>query len=282
MLYFSVCNSTHIYIILLWSHRVQLSMFTRPSSERTPPPYTPGYIAFPLGGVPNPAAEESRLFRERVQQHRAKAQQEQEELERAKAAQTAADKAWEAAQEVRRIRLKEMEEAALRAEIQWERMGGRKRQMDPELRKKLDEEASLTDEERKLRRAWEEYDKAWERIMISIRPVKTFTFRKTSFSFADVPWPVLPRHIDTDTGNTPLLDLEDITASAIAKFLLDPHRDRNKSKREKLRDAMLRYHPDKFEGRILPRIVSDDRARVQEGVSIVMRCLNELTSAEHD
>ena len=254
-------------------------MFTRPPSDHTPPPYTPGYIAFPLGGAPNPAVEEARLFRERVQQHRAKAQQEREELERVKQAQTEADKAWEAAEEVKRARLQEMEEAALKAEIEWERMGGQRRRMDPELRKKLDEEASLTDEERKLRRAWEEYDKAWERVMIAVRPVKTFTFRKTSFSFADVPWPVLPQRIDFDT-NTPVLDLKDITAPAIAKFLLDPHRDWNKSRREKLRDAMLRYHPDKFEGRILPRIIPGDQGRVQEGVSIVMKCLNELMSVD--
>jgi hypothetical protein len=256
-------------------------MFTRPSSENTPPPYTPGYIAFPLGGAPSLADEEARLFRIRVQQHRAKVQQEQEELERAKAAQTAADLAWQAEEDAHRARLEEIKEEALKAEIEWERMGGRRREMDPEVRKRLDDEASLTDEELRLRRAWEEYDKAWERLMISIRPVKTFIFRKVAFSFTDVPWPVLP---DTDpvTGNTPVLELKHITAPAVAKFLLDPHRDPGKSRREKLRDAILRYHPDKFEGRILPRIISEDRARVQEGVSIVMRCLNELMGVERN
>lgn len=253
-------------------------MFTRPPS---PPPYVPGYIAYPLGLATNPAAEEARLFRERVQQHRAQVQQEQENLERAKAAQTAADEAWEAAEAAQRARLEEIKEAALRAEIEWERMGGRRRDMDPELRKRLDDEACLTDEERALRRAWEAYDKAWDRLAMSVRPVKTFTFRKVSFAFQDVPWPVLPplsRRTDADMA--PDVQLEDITTQNVAHFLLHPHRMPEKSRKEKLRDAVLRYHPDKFEGRILPRIVSEDRARVQEGVSIVMRCLNELMDDE--
>lgn len=243
-------------------------MFTRPSSD--PPPYTPGYIAYPMGSAPNPAAEEARLFRERVQQHRVKVQEEQEELERAKAAQTAADIAWQAAEDARHARLQEIREAALKAEIEWERMGGRRRVMDPDVRKKLDEEASLTEEERALRRAWEEYDKGWERLWTSVRPVKTFTFRKIAFAFSDVPWPVMP----------PVVDVRDITTSGVAKFLLHAHRTPDKTRKEKLRDAVLRYHPDKFEGRILPRIISEDRARVQEGVSTVMRCLNELMSEE--
>jgi hypothetical protein len=258
-------------------------MFTRPPSEKAPPPYVPGYIAYPLGGPPNTVAEEARLFRERVQEHRTKVLQEQEDLERAKVEQTAADKAWQEAEAARRARLEEIREAALRAEIEWERMGGRRREMDVELRKRLDDEACLTDEERALRRAWEAYDRAWDRLVMSVRPVKTFTFRKVAFSFADVPWPVLPplsRCTDSGTDNPPVLELEDITTQRVAQFLLHPHRTPDKSRKEKLRDAILRYHPDKFEGRILPRILSEDRTRVQEGVSIVMRCLNELMSVE--
>jgi len=261
-------------------------MFTRPPSENSPPPYSPGYLAYPPGGIPSAAAEEAHLFRERVTLHREKLQQEREELKRAKAAQTAEDNAWQKEENARRIRRERIKEEALRAEIEWERMGGRVRgpdEIDAKLRRKLDEDARLTDEERAFRRAWEEYDKGWERLAMSIRPSKTFTFRKVAFTFADVPWPVLrqPATAESLTGNNAALELEDITGVAVAKFLLHPQRDPKKSKKEKLRDAMLRYHPDKFEGRILPRVVSEDRACVQEGVGIVMKCLNELMSAEH-
>ncbi|KAF8590767.1 hypothetical protein K439DRAFT_1627502 [Ramaria rubella] len=258
-------------------------MVTRPPSETSPPHYAQGYIAFPLGNVPSPVAECARLFHERVKSHRAKLEQEQDEFQRAKAVQTVADLAWQQQEEARRSRLDKLKEEALRAEIEWERMGGRVNRSieDEELKKKLDEEANLTDEERALRKSWEEYDKAWERLVLSIRPTKTFTFRKVSFSFTDVPWPILRQPADTNNGTTHTIDLKDITEPAVAKFLLDPRRDPKKSRRERLRDAMLRYHPDKFEGRVLPRIIPEDRERVQEGVGIVMKCLNELMKGEH-
>jgi len=75
------------------------------------------------------------------------------------------------------------------------------------------------------------------------------------------------------------LALEDFTYAAIDRFLLHPAREPSKARRDKLRDAILRYHPDKF-SRYLHRIVEEDRARVHEGVVIVTRHLNQLMSSE--
>ena len=249
-------------------------MFSCPPSVE-PSPYIPGFLAYPLGNVPSLAAEEGRIFRERVKSHREKLQQEREALERTEEVRTLADRAWQEAEDARRVRREKLKEEALKAEIEWEHMGGRVRsteEIGEELRRKLDEEARWTDEERALRRAWEEYDKAWERLTSSIRPVKTFTFRKVKFTFGDVPWPTLSQPAGA-------VDLENITGPAIANFLLHPHREPQKSRKEKLRDAVLRYHPDKFDGRILPRVIDEDKARVQKGVEMVMKCLNELMSA---
>jgi len=249
-------------------------MFTCPPSVE-PLPYTLGFLAFPPRCVPSTATEETRICSEQVRSHREQLHHEREALERVAAAQTLADRAWQKEEDARRERREKLKEQALKAEIEWERMGGRVRsteEISEELRRKLDEAACWTEEERALRGAWEAYDKAWERITSSIRPVKTFTFRKVTFTFGEVPWPVLSYPAE-------VANLENITGPAVSKFLLHPHREPQKSRKEKLRDAVLRYHPDKFEGRILPRIIDEDRARVQKGVEIVMKCLNELMNA---
>ncbi|KAF8526651.1 hypothetical protein BU17DRAFT_40488 [Hysterangium stoloniferum] len=245
-----------------------------PVFAHKPPEYTPGYVAFPTGIPPNPLEQEACLFRERLEKYRAKVKQEQEELERAKATKTAADEAWERAEEGRRARLQKIKEEGLRGELEWMRLGGKIRNDDDaELRKTLDEEAKLTDEERSYFRAWEEYEKNWERLALSIRPVKSFIFRKISFSFSEIPWPIL-------RGNNTALGLNDLTGHAIAAFLLHPLKEPRKSRKEKLREAMLHYHPDKF-GRFMHRVVPEDERRVQDGVGIVTKCLTDLMNAEH-
>ena len=49
-----------------------------------------------------------------------------------------------------------------------------------------------------------------------------------------------------------------------------------KDRREKLRETMLRFHPDKFEGRIMGRVCDSDRELVKEAVGIVARTINAL------
>jgi len=49
-----------------------------------------------------------------------------------------------------------------------------------------------------------------------------------------------------------------------------------KLRKEKLRETFLRFHPDKFEGRLMNRVRESDRERVREAVGIVVRVLNAL------
>jgi len=49
-----------------------------------------------------------------------------------------------------------------------------------------------------------------------------------------------------------------------------------------IRDALLRFHPNKFEGRVMSRASEADRARVQKGIGIVVRTLNKLTGPPGD
>jgi len=245
-------------------------------------PYTPGYIAFPNGRKPPHVIFHDEDLLTQPTSPNEVFQREQLEHEQKLAAEAALDAAWQKHEDDKRAKLEKIKEAELLAELEWLKLGGRIRGDTPaeaELRNQLDEEAKLTDEEKGLRRAWERYDKAWEQLVKSIRPTKTFTFRKLSFTFEELPWPVPPRFDTSKPKELPPVTLEDLTCESIDKFILHPAREPGKSRRDKLREAILKYHPDKF-SRYLHRVVEGDRARVEEGVIVVTRHLNRLMNSE--
>ncbi|CAL1711973.1 unnamed protein product [Somion occarium] len=116
--------------------------------------------------------------------------------------------------------------------------------------------------------------------------------------FEDIPWPVFvvdvgpsPDKKGKRPATEPHVDVEDITVEAVSRFLLSTTRsdehgmvptdeDGKKERRDKLRETMLRFHPDKFEGRILSRVRLEDREKVQEGVRKVAIALNRLMEAK--
>jgi hypothetical protein len=93
---------------------------------------------------------------------------------------------------------------------------------------------------------------------------------KSKFSdlgFGDIPWPV--------RGGPP--DISQITAEALSAFLFFPEEaGKGKTRKEELRGTMLRFHPDKFEGRIIPRVKEEERAAVREGANAVTRAVSAL------
>ncbi len=96
--------------------------------------------------------------------------------------------------------------------------------------------------------------------------------------FEDIPWPVMVS-VMKDSGRVTIADL---TTDAISTFLLPPTAGGldvdalKKDRKEKLRETMLRFHPDKFEGRIMKHVRDADRELVKEGVGIVARTINAL------
>jgi hypothetical protein len=81
--------------------------------------------------------------------------------------------------------------------------------------------------------------------------------------------------------------LEHLTIEAISQFLLTaaptdgakppPLRDVDKKERkEKLRETFLRFHPDKFEGRVMRRVKASEQETVREAIGQVVRALNAL------
>ncbi|KAG8718351.1 hypothetical protein FRC09_012789, partial [Ceratobasidium sp. 395] len=106
--------------------------------------------------------------------------------------------------------------------------------------------------------AWNSYELRWSALSVasSTQPI----------SFRNIPWPLL--YIPSGP--------ESITPQAVGAFLLSPLHSQDKSRKERLRMAMLRWHSDKFEGRWMTRIDESERAKVKEAVGAVARSLTEL------
>lgn len=147
-----------------------------------------------------------------------------------------------------------------------------------------DETARLektAEEDRKRRRKSRERRRAAEtRELYDVRWKELLAAGEKLLSFTDIPWPItLP---DADRRRSRGVSLEDLTVDTISAFLLPSEGDRAgdadaaKRRKEKLRETMLRFHPDKFEGRILRHVRESDRETVKEAVGIVARIVNGL------
>jgi hypothetical protein len=137
-------------------------------------------------------------------------------------------------------------------------------------RKKLEKESRRQEEAR------EAYDRRWKDLLGGgdARTLK----------FEDVPWPLMMAQARSNKPSTKVA-IEDFTEENISAFLLprSPASTKqkmgeaeNKERKEKLRETMLRYHPDKFVGRFMSRVWEDEKTRVMEAVEQVVRVLNVL------
>jgi len=102
------------------------------------------------------------------------------------------------------------------------------------------------------------YDRRWSELLNS---------KSVDLGFGDVPWPV--------PGG---VEMSQVTTETISAFLFPSGSDvgRGRTRKEVLREEMLRFHPDKFEGRVMPRIRSKDRDSVREGANAVARAVMTL------
>ncbi|PFH52130.1 hypothetical protein AMATHDRAFT_132868, partial [Amanita thiersii Skay4041] len=137
--------------------------------------------------------------------------------------------------------------------------------------------------------AREQYDQRWK-MMLSDDGYHQLTSSHGGLEFADIPWPIIDIYHENSKGvrhRNPARHLapiraENLTEEAITKFLISGGTEISlepvplKEKREKLREAMLRFHPDKFEGRFMKLIAEGEREEVREGIGCVARVLNGL------
>lgn len=124
--------------------------------------------------------------------------------------------------------------------------------------------------ERKVKQdARDDYDTRWE-ILLS-----TGETTGQPLTFRDIPWPCYTAYSPPDSRS---LSLGDLTAESISEFLFSPASESTDSAQriKTIRGTLLRFHPDKFDGRIISRVPEAERAMVREGVGIVVRTMNEL------
>ncbi|KAK7057560.1 hypothetical protein R3P38DRAFT_2841746 [Favolaschia claudopus] len=142
-------------------------------------------------------------------------------------------------------------------------------------RKKMEKEIRRADYAR------EEYHTRWKLLLAAP------TDSRDLLSFSDIPWPIASAHRQkppkdpTQNPSPPTVSIDDLTASAIAAFLVPRSfsADEEKEKRQrkdKLRETFLRFHPDKFEGRFMGRVRDSDQPRVRDAIGIIVRSLNAL------
>lgn len=193
----------------------------------------------------------------------------------------------------RRKHAQQYEEEARRKAEQAARRA-RKKQMKAEtarLENAAEERRKQKKRERDRRReedARAEYERRWRDLLdINAR-------HDSLFSFGDIPWPLfapMTHSVPADSDSSSIT-LEHFTATAISAFLLPVSENfaltqdagaslptsvhEKKEKKEKLRDAMLRFHPDKFEGRIMRKVIETEKDRVREAVGQVARVINTL------
>ncbi|TBU24984.1 hypothetical protein BD311DRAFT_765504 [Dichomitus squalens] len=108
------------------------------------------------------------------------------------------------------------------------------------------------------REAGRRYEARWVELLSS----------EETLGFRDVPWPMFsqPR------------SLEELSEAKVAKFVLSPSHA-GETRRDKIRNALKRWHPDRF-GRLSGRVKEEEKEAIEDGVGIVARCLNDLLERE--
>ena len=135
------------------------------------------------------------------------------------------------------------------------------KRLEAELRRDSDNRREQREHARK-RAAVDAYVLRWSKLSTQME-----------LSWAHVPWPT----------HEPPLAPDAISLDAVREFLLDTAvlddsaESQPKDRRQKLKEALLLWHPDRFEGRWLTRIADvDERDRVREAVGVIARHLNQL------
>ncbi|KAH0829164.1 hypothetical protein J3R83DRAFT_2673 [Lanmaoa asiatica] len=154
------------------------------------------------------------------------------------------------------------------------------------------EKLALEQEERRRkerqRQREEEYRQQYEQRWKALLDPRTWNHGP--LTLGDIPLPLFSAHIAkrkaSDGGP---LRVEEITPEAIAAFLLPDadnmatlakNDDISRRNRDKLKETLLRFHPDKFEGRFMHHVPASDIECVREVVGQVVRVLNVLMSGQ--
>ena len=194
------------------------------------------------------AASDARWLQEQLQEQRRRAAEEariQAELQRQR-------------------REREEQEQEQRATQEREQRAAREREQ--ELRKRRQQASRPTSPNTLLpmSEAWELYERRWHSAVVEDAGNAAF------LTFESIPWPMNPQP----------MSVHELDGALVKSFILSPAHSLGKPAKQKLREQLLRFHPDRFEGRWLSRVRESDRTAVKEGVNKVARYINEAL-AQH-
>ncbi|CAG8718973.1 9563_t:CDS:1, partial [Acaulospora colombiana] len=139
-----------------------------------------------------------------------------------------------------------------------------------------------------LKEAWESYESRWSRLSAPHPAGSLATATPLRLGFRDIPWPVLHQptraadlelHLTEGHISSFILSTSHPTSGQQSSLASSPNLD-SRTRRLRIREALLRWHPDKI-ARILASIQSDDeRSAVKDGAEIVARHLNALLARD--
>jgi hypothetical protein len=154
----------------------------------------------------------------------------------------------------------EVEEQQRREREREERKAQEKKQRRNQAR--LEEENRRERRERKTRMASETF----EQYLSSWTALTSNSSSQRVIAFKDIPWPMNPRPHSAS----------DVTGEAISSFLLSESHSTNRPRKQRIRDALLIYHPDRFDKWV--SMVADDteKAKAREVAGEIVRILNSL------
>ncbi|KAI0646401.1 hypothetical protein C8Q79DRAFT_667598 [Trametes meyenii] len=164
------------------------------------------------------------------------------------------------AQEERRQRRAEVErELMLQGEMEYVRMGlsirNRFGRVDKTRTDFVRAEIRKRDALTRITKQWESYERRWRGLMTSGQPI----------TFATIPWPipVSPSSVD------------DLDPDLVVQFFLESLQvPRNTaSETDRLRSALLRWHPDKMSN-VFSQTVDSELDSVRDGVNVIFRALH--------
>ncbi|KIY69469.1 hypothetical protein CYLTODRAFT_226423 [Cylindrobasidium torrendii FP15055 ss-10] len=151
-----------------------------------------------------------------------------------------------------------------------EKSAKRREQAIKEAAKKQESERRKRRRERESRKqdsARDDYEARWKTILAATQ------LPDTQYRFEDIPWPIYH-------SSSRVITVDDLNSEAILTFLsLSKTVDTEEEKRvrkDKLRETYLRFHPDKFEGRLMNKVDDEYKDIVRLGVGQVVRILNDL------
>jgi hypothetical protein len=198
------------------------------------------------------------------------AQRKAEEEERARLLEEDRRKAQEAhrraeAREAERRERERLEEDRRRRAEQEESTARARREQERRDRENLYQKAMAETAQSHLVERLRVYEETWAILRSNVAGMEPL-------GFCDIPWPVFG---NVGRGS-------DLTEERVREFVCHPLQEYIRSlsggQAKSIRSEMLRWHPDKFEGKVLNRVVEVDREAVREAAGHVTRILTQLSA----